>query len=250
MAVLDAVPSLFRELYDAGRFDYWGTTEPLTSEQRAALLTQRRTEVLWWDGIEWDRTPDDVASYDGDGMLRPGLVPFAGNGAGDHYCWYVPWQTGPEPPVVLAVHDQVTSEVFAADLAGCLVRCLVQHFAWHEFEPGEPDAATLWAAHRRTLDPHLDPAQRAFLDDLGPDPAAERCEEADARLGAGTGGRDLIATLQPTRYVLDWLTEDDARRCYDRSVAFYEALVAEGHPEFATELEETRRNRDLRGRGA
>src|SRR5688572_26517049 len=117
MAAPDAVAPLFRELAAAGRFDYWGTTEPLTSEQRADLIRTRATQVLWWDGIEWDRTLDEVAAYVEDGFLPPGLVPFAGNGVGDHYCWYPPWQDGPEPPVVLFEHDAETSQVFATDFA-------------------------------------------------------------------------------------------------------------------------------------
>jgi hypothetical protein len=231
---LASIPSLFRELHAAGRFDYWGTTEPMTAEQRVARLRARATEVLWWDVIEWDRSPDDVAAYDGDGLLRPGLLPFAGNGAGDHYSWYPAWQDGPEPPVLLVEHDSETSGVFAPDLAGCLVRCMVQHFAWHTFEPGEPDRRTLWDAHAAILRPHVGSTLAALLDDLGRDPSAERCEAVQGSL-AGADGRRLVAIMQPTKYDDD-LSPDVAKDCYARSVRFYEELVAEGRPEYADRL--------------
>ena len=187
----ETVPSLFRELSAAGRFDYWGTTQPLTAERRVDLMRTRVTEVLWWDSIEWDRTVDEVATYVEDGFLPAGLVPFAGNGVGDHYCLYPPWQEGAEPPVVLFEHDAETSGVFAADFAGCLVRCLLQHFATHTFAAGQPDRVTLWVAHAGILRPHLGADQAAVLDDVGTDPTPERCAEAEAALGAAVGGRSL-----------------------------------------------------------
>ena len=239
---MPAVPSLFRELHSAGRFDYFGTTGPLTAEQRGERLRARATEVLWWDVIEWDRTPSEVAAYEGEGLLRPGLVPFAGNGAGDHYSWYPAWQNGPEPPVLLVEHDFETSGVFAPDLAGCLVRCLVQHFAWHTFAAGEPDRRTVWDAHTAILRPHLGAAQATLLDELGADPSAERCEGAEEALAAGADDRRLVAVMQPTTYDDD-LSLDVATSCYDRSVRFYEELVAEGRPEYAAQLAEARAGR-------
>jgi hypothetical protein len=239
-----SIPSLFRELHAAGRFDYFGTTEPLTAEQRGERLRARATEVLWWDVIEWDRTLDEVVAYDGGGLLRPGLVPFAGNGAGDHYSWYPAWQEGPEPPVLLVEHDSERSRVFAPDFAGCLVRCLVQHFAWHAFEAGEPDRRTLWDAHDAILRPHLGAAQATLLEELGADPSAERCEAAEKVLASEADDRRLVATMQPTTYD-DGLSLDVATSCYDRSVRFYEELVAEGLSEYAGQLAEARAGRAL-----
>ena len=40
--------------------------------------------VLWWRSIEWDR---GLEAFEGDDFLRPGLVPFAGDGYGSSYCF-------------------------------------------------------------------------------------------------------------------------------------------------------------------
>jgi hypothetical protein len=81
---ISRIPHAFAELERAGRFDYWGAPyDSLTDEARTQLMPARTRQVLWWDHvIEWDRTVQDVLAFEGGGRLRPGLVPFAGNGVG------------------------------------------------------------------------------------------------------------------------------------------------------------------------
>jgi hypothetical protein len=82
-----SIPDAFVQLHRAGRFDYWGAPyHSLTVEQRQALVPKRLPQVLWWNGVEWEGSPEEIAAFEDDGWLRPGLFPFAGDGAGDRYC--------------------------------------------------------------------------------------------------------------------------------------------------------------------
>ena len=111
------LPQSFLDLHAAGRFDYWGGKRyhDMEDAERARLLSERRDEVLWLRNIEWEIEPEGVAEVD---WARPGLFAFAGNGAGDQYAWYPTWQgDAPEPPVILVLHDEYVSKVFAPSFA-------------------------------------------------------------------------------------------------------------------------------------
>lgn len=169
------LPSTFVELYHAGRFDYWGDPEA-TPEDRERLFEARRHLVLAWESIEWDRSLDEIVSYAGEEDVRPGLLPFAGDGYGNAYCWYPPWQKGEEPPVVFYYHDAEDSELFANSFSECLCRCMLQHFARSEEVARDPLAAEgLWRAHRTILDPYLDASQRQLLDGVARHFTPEAC---------------------------------------------------------------------------
>ena len=78
-----SIPSAFQALESAGRFNYWGAPYiTLTEQQREARIRTHMTQVLWWRSIEWDRTSTEIIASTDDDFLRPGLVPFAGNGYG------------------------------------------------------------------------------------------------------------------------------------------------------------------------
>ena len=250
---LDEIPAAFRALHALGRLDYWGAPyASLTDEQRDARLRSHQTEVLWWSVIEWDRSPEEVVLGAADDGLRPGLVPFAGNGYGDQYCWYPPWQQGPEPPVIFQVHDETDSPLFAEDFAGCLFRCLLQHFAGAE-EPDDERAQpreVLWRAHREIVAPFIG-GHLARLNALGDDPSPQACAAADEDFVNSLPRRSLIGSLLPTTYAEEHFKDSAVLlRAYDESVAFYEDLVThEGRVEFTPQLAEARANRDRVARG-
>ena len=60
------LPQSFLDLHAAGRFDYWGGKpyHDMDDAERAGLLKERRNEVLWLRGIEWDVPPEGVAELD------------------------------------------------------------------------------------------------------------------------------------------------------------------------------------------
>jgi hypothetical protein len=242
---LASIPPAFVALHRAGRFDYWGAPyHSLSNEQRAERGRSRVTHVLSWNGIEWDRDLDEIVAFEGDDQLRPGLIPFAGNGFGDQYCWYPRWQVGDEPPVIFAVHDEEESRLFARTFAECLCRCMLQSFA-DEDESADHHGIPrprLWHAHREILRPHLTREQNEMLDELGLNPSRDRCNEADDRIAAAVGDRKLIGIQLASRYADDYFSDTESLlRCYDSSIAFYRELVEiEGLEQFRPRLEEAR----------
>lgn len=235
-----SVPEPFVELERAGRFDYWGAPyDALTAEQRAELLPTRMREVLWWHhAIEWDRSVDDVVAFEGDGWLRPGLVPFAGNGFGDHFCWYPRWQTGAEPPVVLFVHDAVLSRLFARDFGELLCRCMLQHFAV-AIDEDDDDHDVVWAAQLAIVRPFVSADQGEMLARVGEALTAAGCAAADATIAADVGVRTLLAAMQPTQFNNDAMSRDALLASYDRSVSFYQELVdVEGLTDYSLQLQQ------------
>jgi hypothetical protein len=246
---LEEIPEAFVALERAGRFDYWGAPyASLTDEQRRERMPVRMLEVLWWDeAVEWDRTVADIVAFERDGLIRPGLVPFAGTGYGDHYCWYPRWQDGPGLPVVKFVHDELLSPLFARDFGEYLARCLLQHFAVEDDDAADdrPGRRERWRAHLEIVRPFLAEQLGATLDGLGSDVDAEACAAADAEIARQVGSRTLVGALQPTQYADDAIIElagrDSLLAAYDRSVAFYEELVdAEGLAEYSAQLDQVR----------
>jgi hypothetical protein len=242
------VPQVYAALFDAGRFDYWGVPYGSMSDaQREARYAERRRQVLWLDGIEWDleRSPAAIAAAPEAEDTLPGLVRFAGNGAGDSYSWYLPWQEGEEPPVLLCPHDLTVADYFAPDFARALERLWLLHGAWHEGSPREHVLADL-RAWLDIIAPHLDPHRVPFLLGLAEVGTAEGFKTAEKELVARWPRSDdklpahhLLSTL----YLVEYLGKD-ALRLYDESIALYERLIAEGHARFAARLDETRRNRE------
>src|SRR5207248_7819537 len=58
--------------------------------------------------VEW-YGPEELLEFT-PGTWAAGLLPFAGNGAGDHWCWYTPWATAQTVPVVFRSEEH-TSEL-------------------------------------------------------------------------------------------------------------------------------------------
>lgn len=248
------IPETFVKLYQAGRFDYWGAPyKSLTAAQRQALIPQRECQVLWWRSIEWDESLDSIAAFEGDECLRPGLIPFGGDGSGDRYCWYPRWQTGPEIPVVFYVHDENESRLFARSFDECLVRCMLKHVVqWSESD--DFDAARMrrrWDAHLAILRAALPSAVLEPLVHASADLSPEICERLDRQLAADIGKRTLIGAMQPTRYNEAAIRDRTILlKCYDRSISFYRELVEqEGLVAYDPQLREAMANRERIARG-
>jgi hypothetical protein len=204
------------------------------------------TQVLWWDPIEWDRTSTEIMAPDPwitspDGWLRPGLIPFAGDGSGDQYCWYPLWQTGADMPVVLVDHDSGCSQLFARDFGECLCRCFLQTFSFENRGGSYLAPHALWDAHFEIIQPFLTPQQVGLLRNVRGHLSTAACEEADAQIAAGIPDRSLIGVQPPTHYNHEVLDRPTLLRLYGESLAFYRELVeVEGRDEFTQKLEEVK----------
>jgi hypothetical protein len=224
------LPPAFTSLEDAGHFDYWGAPYgSLTERQREDRVGSHRHRVLWWSSIEWDRTgaeivatPHDVAE---EGGFRPGLIPFAGNGYGDAYCWYPRWQDGPEPPVVLARHDEELSSLFARDFAECLVRCMLQDASAPDEDLAEGERVKLFRAHSDIIRPFVSHAQSQLLARLAGAFSSESCSHAEEQLAASIPHRTLTGIVLPVEYNAEYFTPAELIGAYRKSEAFYRELV-------------------------
>jgi hypothetical protein len=244
------LPQSFLDLHAAGRFDYWGGKpyHDMDDAERARLLAERRTEVLWLRNIEWDVPLEDVAELD---WTRPGLFGFAGNGGGDAYAFYPAWQgDAAEPPVILVAHDDSSANVFAPTFALALYRLWLEHgSAWDEDEDGDDRESALraWAG---IIAPFLEPDTRATLEalavDLGPSQLSDALDAFEESLPSD----ELETTLPPTRYDPAYVKGEEAAEMYAESIAFFDALVEEGHERFRRHAEEARANRDAAAKRA
>jgi|GEM_PF-2320314 len=240
------LPASFTALYDAGRFDYWQAPyRSLSQKDRDNIQSRRQREVLWWGSIEWDdlTDPDAIRSFDEDDCFRPGLIPFAGNGYGNTYCWYPRWASDDGVPIVFTSYDEDESRVFACNFEECLVRCLLQHYA--HWDDNEADARSqLWQAHVGLLVPHLPERLRHILEYMGDGPTPAACEAKDNVIADEVGDRPLVTLLLPTKYAEDSIRDQTALlESYAESVAFYRELVDdEGRNAFRLQLEEALAN--------
>lgn len=235
---MKSLPRAFVELAEAGRFDPWKGVpyRSLTKAQRAQIWARREREVLGWHCIEFDRAPDQV-TRDRPDWLRPGLFDFAGNGLGDRYCFYRGWQDDTaEAPIVLVLHDQLESHLFARSFAELLVRCMLAHYA------SEDANRAIFGPHLEIVRPWLEAAQTRMLEDAA---TAKACEHALAKLVTSIGKRSMMAVMQPTKYNEPMFKDRKILlRAYERSVSFYGELVREGHEELRPKLDEATANRD------
>ncbi|MFF3404544.1 SMI1/KNR4 family protein [Streptomyces sp. NPDC002659] len=236
------IPAVFEELYRSGRFDYWGVPfHSLSDVERACLYKARQAEVLWWNGIEWDYSPDDIRNFTGDNYLSPGLYPFAGTGHGDLYCWYPCWQDGPEPPVILYIHDEPESPLFASNFSEFLCRGLLRSFAFRdasEGAKGDLSATNIWRQQIAIIRPFLDPVHLQILADVGTPPSPLACTEADQRIAERLPLRKIIGSQPPTHYNEDYISDRSTlMRLYGESVSYYRDLVVNrGLEEFRPKL--------------
>lgn len=120
------VPQAYRAMCAGGLFSYFGDKayEDMTSDQRIEAMQTRALEgkLLYFRYKEW-YTP-----IEGAGMVD-GMVPFAGDGAGDQYCWYVPWaDVEGRVPIVYFDHEMWTIVGLAPDYESWLFRAVLEEY--------------------------------------------------------------------------------------------------------------------------
>jgi hypothetical protein len=238
------LPESFLALHANGCFDYWGGVayDQLANEDRQRLYAERRPRVLWLRGIEWEIAPSEVIEATD---LRPGLYRFAGDGAGGSYVFCPAWQRdAAEAPVVYVPHDEDTAQLFAPTFAQALLRLWLAHGSDWDAATDSADRDNTLKAWAAIIAPLLDPAQRAALEALAKDPTEKSMKAASQAFVAALPTDTMVAQPPPTKYNPKYVKGEQAKRLYAKSIAFYVALVAEGHDRYAKDLAETRANRD------
>jgi hypothetical protein len=175
-------------------------------------------------------------------------VPFAGNGAGDRYSWYLPWQgKNPEPPVLFCPHDEDVATFFAPDFGSCLERLWLDYGAHGgEWDPDQDVPGDL-AAWLPIIRPYLDADRAKKLEKLLAKFSPKAFEKESAALVKAftKRGRAKLEgpNLKSTFYYVEFLGKG-ALRLYDSSIRFFESLIADGHSRFKKQLAATKKNRE------
>lgn len=129
-------PVLYHRLYTDGMLN-WGTAGPDWISRQYPLLRQEPPLLLFANDFELMPFDDirsqmeEFADPDHWMRIRPGLlfVPFAGNGAGDLYCFLPTRETGDEVPVVLFWHDANRAVFLARNLQDFIFRSMLETVA-------------------------------------------------------------------------------------------------------------------------
>ncbi len=135
-----AIPSEYRQMYERGWFDFDPARRGLPQP------------YLWLNDMEW-MPPRDILAHEFPSYCKPGFVPFAFTGGGNHWCWYPQHTMNGITPVVLCPHDCYTGEFYAPHFLGSLYRQILD-FACDLINPDQEEEA------RTNL--------KQWLDDLGP----------------------------------------------------------------------------------
>ena len=234
------LPSSFVTLRARGAFDYWRgrSHADLSKEERVRIAAERRYLGLWLRDLEW--TADDVSE---DPNLRPGLFPFAQNGAGDQYAFFPQWPgRGDEASILFAPHDEMTAKVFATSFSELLLHKWLDTARWGDESYDGSDRLEALSAWRTILESVVDAPEREVLSSLSPPYDVKEVGAALDALVAGLPKQEIVAQLPPTKYNPKFVKGDRAVRAYGESIAFYEQLVAEGHTRFQQQLDEARAN--------
>ena len=115
------VPQELRALHAAGDHRYG----PSQREWRATWKTRAFSNppaLLCASDVEW-LAGDEMLDWEPVDYWSPEhrLLPFAGNGYGDLWCFYLNWATDGRIPVVLAYHDENRCEAVASDFQSFLL---------------------------------------------------------------------------------------------------------------------------------
>lgn len=234
-------PRSYLDLHARGAFDYWGGRSygELSKEERGRIAKERRYLGLWLRDFEWSNT----LALTEDPNVRPGLYPFAQNGAGDQYSFFPQWPgRDGEPSIVFAPHDEMTAQVFATSFSELLLHQWLVTARWWEPEDDGTDRLEALGAWRAIIESVADDREKAVFASLSPALDPKDVGAALAALEASLPQQTLAAQLPPTKYNPKFVKGDTAIRMYGQSIAFYEQLIAEGHTRFQKQLDETRAN--------
>lgn len=202
-------------------------------------MVERRYLGLWLRDIEWSTSSEVTEDPD----LRPGLFPFAQNGAGDQYAFFPQWPgRGDEASILLAPHDEMTATVYASSFSELLLHKWLETARWWDEDYDGSDRLEALSAWRAIIESVADAPEREVLASISPTFDVNEVGAALDALVAGLPQQKLAAQLPPTTYDPDYVKGETAVRMYKESVAFYEQLVAEGHTRFQPQLDEARAN--------
>lgn len=242
------LPRSYLDLQARGAFDYWGGRSygELSREEQIRIAKERRYLGLWLRDVEW-MVQSEVLE---DPHLRPGLYPFAHNGAGDQYAFFPQWPgRNGEASIVFAPHDEMTAEIFATTFSELLLHLWLVTAHWWDEKHDGADRLEALSAWRAIIESVADEREKTVLASLSPALDAEEAGAALAALEASLPKQTLAAQLPPTRYDPKYVKGEQAIRMYGESVAFYEQLVSEGHARFQQQLDEARANLELAKKG-
>lgn len=235
------LPRSFIDLRARGAFDYWGgrSRAELSKEERLRVVKERRYLGLWLRDLEWTST--DESDVTEDTSMRPGLYPFAQNGAGDVYAFYPQWpgRRG-EASIIFAAHDEMTANVFATSFSELLLHKWLETARWWEDGYDGADRLEALTAWRAIIESVADDEEKAVFASLSPALDTNEVKEKLAALEASLPKQTLASQLPPTKYNPQYVKGETAVRMYNESIAFYEQLVAEGHTRFQKQVEEAR----------
>jgi len=112
-----ALPKLYRTIVDNNWVTYRGNER----------------NYLYLYEAEWMPT-EEIRDHEREDYHKPGFVPFAFNGAGDHYCWWPEAVHEYGVPIVECPHDYERATVFAPNFLGFVYRNIL-HLAAHHYDP-------------------------------------------------------------------------------------------------------------------
>ncbi|MEZ4322554.1 MAG: SMI1/KNR4 family protein [Myxococcota bacterium] len=235
------LPPAFTALRERGAFDYWGgrAYADLSHEDRSRIAHERRFQVLWLRDLEWAASGELAEDPD----LRPGLFPFAHNGAGDVYAFFPQWPgRGGEPSILFVPHDEMTANVFGTSFSQFLLHKWLDTARWWDEHYDGPDRLEALRTRRALIESVAEAPERAVLASLSPALDTHEVQAALDALVASLPQQALAAQLRATEYDPQFVKGAHAVRAYGESIAFYEKLVAEGHARFQQQLDEARAN--------
>jgi hypothetical protein len=152
---MHSVSELFRRIEDRYAFCFPSEYTAMHRKGWLQFDPARRglpQPYLWMNEMEW-LSLQDMLDFEFPTYCKPGFVPFAFTGGGDHWCWYPEHAADGVTPVVLCPRDSTAGEFYAPSFTGSLYRQILD-FACSWIKPAEE-------AEART---HL----KRWLDDLCP----------------------------------------------------------------------------------
>lgn len=148
-----SLPEEFRYLWENG---FCRLVGPAKDHE----FTRPGNGYLWILEMEW-YSLEEIADFAFPEYCQPHLphlVPFAFNGAGDHWCWQTDRTDERGTRVLLCAHDDSMASVHAPDFAAALYRQILAYACW--FYPTQGDLTAAWEEHRAFL--------RRYVVDLAP----------------------------------------------------------------------------------